>query len=341
MEHVAIDLGVRESQVCVRNENGTILEERRCPTKELGAYLARRPHSRVIVETCAEGFHVADQALELAHEVRVVPATLVQSLGVGARRTKTDKRDAQILSEVSTRVDLPSVHIPSQRSRELKTILGMRDAIISARTKLINNVRGYFRTRAITIPRSPNAFFKAMDKLEKKEPTNVLETTIQRQLRMIEKLSEDLKEADKEMVQLTKQDPICSRLMSVPGVGPITALCFVAVIDNISRFKSAHHLEAYIGLTPGEHSSSDYKQRTAITKAGSTMLRKYLVQAAWASRRNLNPHVMVHWSLEVEKRRGKRVAIVALARKIAGIMFAVWRDNSIYMPTRAARAVTA
>src|SRR5258707_2974124 len=98
MEHVAIDLGGRESQVCVRSADGTILEQKRWATKELAEYLQARPLSRVIVETCAEAFSVADAALRAGHEARVVPATLVRSLGVGSRRTKNDRRDAQILS---------------------------------------------------------------------------------------------------------------------------------------------------------------------------------------------------------------------------------------------------
>lgn len=117
MEHVAIDLGGRESQVCIRAATGDVLLKRKVETSKLPAFLKRRAKSRVILETCAEAFRIADQALELGHEVRVVPATLVRSLGVGHRGIKTDRRDALALSEVSCRIDLPSVHIRSQRSR--------------------------------------------------------------------------------------------------------------------------------------------------------------------------------------------------------------------------------
>ena len=107
MEHVAIDLGGRKSQVCVRSADGSILEEKQCETRALCRYLDRRPPSRVIVETCAEAFAVADAAMAAGHDVRVVPATLVRSLGVGARGIKTDVRDARVLSEVSCRIELP------------------------------------------------------------------------------------------------------------------------------------------------------------------------------------------------------------------------------------------
>ena len=144
MEHLAIDLGGRESQICVRKQSQEVIEERRLPTTSLKKYLQARPRSRVILETCAESFHIADQALELGHEVPVVPATLVRSLGVGARGIKTDQRDARVLSEVSCRVDLPSVHIPSTESRELKAVNGLREVLVGGDglvTRLESRVR--------------------------------------------------------------------------------------------------------------------------------------------------------------------------------------------------------
>ena len=122
MEHCAIDLGGRKSQVCVRASDGTIVHESRPETLALKEFLQGRPKSRVIVETCAEAFGIADAALALGHEVRVVSATLVRTLGVGARRTKTDRRDAQTLSEVSCRIDLPSVDVPCREARQRKTM---------------------------------------------------------------------------------------------------------------------------------------------------------------------------------------------------------------------------
>jgi len=122
MQHLAIDLGGTKSQICVRTAAGQILHEQALETARLGAYLKRQPASRVVLETCSEAFGVADLAVSFGHEVRVVPTTLVRSLGVGARRIKTDRRDAQVLSEVSCRIDLPSVHIPSDLARQRSAI---------------------------------------------------------------------------------------------------------------------------------------------------------------------------------------------------------------------------
>jgi transposase len=159
---------------------------------------------------------------------------------------------------------------------------------------------------------------------------------VERQLKMVDELSAQIKAADDELAAMAKQDPTCARLMTVPGVGPVTSIRFVAALDDIKRFDSAHKVEAYLGLVPGEYSSSDRQQRTSITKAGSPALRRTLVQAAWGARRSRTNQPMVAWANEVEKRRGKRVAIIALARKIVGILFALWRDGTTYQRERGA-----
>lgn len=283
MEHLAIDLGGRESQICVRGSDGQIVEERRCPTVTLGGYLAARPKSRVVVETCTETFAVADAALAAGHDVRVVPATLVRSLGEGARRLKTDRRDARVLSEVSCRIDLQSVHVPSRASRERKTMCGTREALVGARTKLVNTVRGWLRAEGRR-PRSGElSTFPARVRTLSSEMS--LPTYIVRQLRMIDALNGEISEADRELAAVAKADPVARRLMTTPGVGPATAVRFVAALDQISRFPGAHAVESYLGLVPGEDSSADRKRRTSITKAGPTALRWCLVQAAWAARR--------------------------------------------------------
>lgn len=333
MEHIAIDLGGRESQICVRRSDGAIVEERRWPTAGLRSYLRRRPTSRVIVETCAEGFAIADAARELGHEVRVVPATLVRSLGVGARRVKTDRRDAQVLSEVSCRIDLPSVHVPALGSRQRKTMCGMREVLVESRTRLVNSVRGWLRAQSQR-PRTGGVetFPQRVRMLSARQAGSELPPFVERQLQTIEYLTAQITAADAELETVAAADPTCQRLMTVPGVGPVTAVRFVAALDEVERFGNAHAVESYLGLVPGEHSSSERHRRTSITKAGSPQLRWALVQAALSARRWRKHDPMVTWSYQVEARRGRHIAVIALARKLAGILYAIWRDGSTYAP---------
>jgi transposase len=338
MQHVAIDLGGKESQLCVRASDGQILLEQKVATRTLGTFLKRQPHSRVVLETCAEAFHIADLALSSAHEVRVVPATLVRSLGVGARGIKTDRRDAQVLSEVSCRIDLPSVHVPSDIARQRRALCGMRAALVDSRTALTNTVRGWSRTQVLKVAPTTTAHFPKRIRSAALALPEGLPEGVDRILKVLDSLNEQIAHADQELLALAESDPICKRLMSVPGVGPITSMRFVAAIDDVSRFASAHAVESYLGLTPGENSSSERKQRTGITKAGPAAVRCALVQAAWSLRRTRPNDPIVVWAAGIEQRRGKFIATVAVARKLAGILFAIWRDGSVYSPRRGAQA---
>jgi transposase len=110
----------------------------------------------------------------------------------------------------------------------------------------------------------------------------------------------------------------------------VTAVRFIAAVDQVERFPNAHKLESYLGLTPGEDSSCRRKRRTGVTKAGPKKVRWVLIQASWVARRFYKDDPLVQWSLEVEKRRGKQVAITALARRMAGVLYAMWRDGTQY-----------
>ena len=394
MEHFAIDLGSRESQVCVRDEQGHIVLERRVLTRSLSSQMRKRPPSRVVMETCAEAFGVADAALEMGHEVRVVPATLVRALGVGARGIKTDIRDARVLSEASVRIDLPSVHVPTMSSRDGKAMCNMRDVLVKARTMLINAERGYLRTKAIKVVRGDSESFPArLEKTLMKErasanmsatpgstapPTStkkssskgrkgatassdaqpspptpaptkfpsglsasgVLPVFADRVLCAVGQLTEWIEQADQELAERVAPDPVCQRLMSIPGVGPVCSTRFVTTLDTVERFATVAQLQSYLGLVPGEHQSGDKQRRTKTIKCGAAQARSALVQSAWCLYRTRKTDPIVVWALEVEKRRGRKIAISALARKLAAVMFVIWRDGTTYDPFRTTQKIS-
>jgi transposase len=333
MDHVAIDLGGRESQICVRSEDGRVLEETRVPTTGIKKYLGTRPTSVVIVETCAEAFRIADEAQELGHHVKVVPASLARSLGVGSRGVKNDVRDARNLSEASCRISvMPSVHIPAASARERKAICGMREGLVKARTQLINTVRGWVRGQGVGVMKKGGAetYPKRVRDHYRSRRESSMPDFVERQLKAVEALNESISEADKQVEALAKGDPTCQLLMSMPGVGAVTAVRFASAIDDPHRFQSAHAVASYLGLTPGEDSSSDRKRLTSITKAGASAVRWTLIQAAWVARRCRKNDPMVQWALALELRRGRPIAVVALARKMAGILWAMWKTGRKY-----------
>ena len=335
MEHIAIDLGSRESQICVRNDAGRILDETRHATSTLRGYLKGRPAgARVVVESSAEAFAVADWATELGHEARVVPATLVRALGVGERGLKNDVRDARKLSEMDCRMPVPSVHIPSLKRREHQARLTARNALVQVRTKLINTVRSFVRMQAIgPIRATPKTLPAAIRARLESEPQGVPDY-LEALLQQIEHLNEQIAEADRAVHEVAHSDEVCKLLMTMPGVGPVTALSFAAAIDEVSRFENRSRLSSYLGLVPGERTTGFKTRRTAMTKAGPTRVRWTLNQAAWTLVRTQPRSPLGQWYQTVAERRGKKIAISALCRRMASVLYAMWRDGRGYEPNR-------
>jgi transposase len=341
MEHIAIDLGSKESQVCVRTSTGEIVEERRCSTKELGRWLSTRAPGRVIIETCTEAFRVADLAQHHGHEVRVVAATLVRALGVGQRGLKNDARDARLLSEASCRMELPSVHIPTPVSREVKALCASREALVKTRTSLVSRVRSYVRSRLgkplrATPESLPRKVTRAL-----LEDADGLPAHLERVLIVLETINQQIVLADKELQALAADDERTRRLMTVPGVGPVTAVRFVAAIDRVERFAHASCVASYLGLIPGERTTGFRTKRTGLTRAGAPQVRWALGQAAWSMYLRRPEDPMVQWAKRVAERRGVQVAIMALARKLSHVLYALWKHQTAYDPTRGAQRAVA
>jgi transposase len=158
---------------------------------------------------------------------------------------------------------------------------------------------------------------------------------VERLLVTIDELNAHIKEADEALKKIADQDPVCKLLQTMPGVGPITSVCFATAIDDVHRFESADRVSSYLGLTPGENTTGFKTKRTGMTKAGSSRVRWTLNQAAWSLVRSRPNDPIVQWFLQVAGRRGKKIAITALSRKMAGILYAMWRDQKRYNPTLA------
>jgi transposase len=151
-------------------------------------------------------------------------------------------------------------------------------------------------------------------------------------LDLLSPLNREIESADKRLEQLGKKDPVVERLMTAPGVGPVTALAFVAAFDEVTRFPGAHQVEAYLGLVPSEYSSGERQLRGRITKRGNSRMRWLLVEAGWRILRSRRSEcaALRAWAVQIAARRGKRIAVVALARRLSGILYAMWRDGTEY-----------
>ena len=214
---------------------------------------------------------------------------------------------------------------------------GVREQLVASRTGIVNCVRGWMRTQLFKLRSGSVTTLPSRLRDAAKRHPDGLPDYIDRVLVVLESLNAQIALADKELDQLAKQDPVCKRLMTVPGVGPVTSMRFVAALDDMTRFATAHAVQAFLGLTPGEHSSSERQHRTGITKAGPPAVRRTLVQAAWNLRRFKPLDPISQWAAGIEQRRGKFIATVAVARKLAGVLFAMWRDGAEYDSHHASR----
>jgi transposase len=130
---------------------------------------------------------------------------------------------------------------------------------------------------------------------------------------------------------LRAEEPVVNQLMTAPGVGPMVAASFVSVLDDAKRFRGGHHLESYLGLVPGEDTTGRKRRQGAITKQGNGYLRALLIQSSWSILRTApKDDPLRRWAETIARRRGKRIAVIALARRLAGVLWAMWRNGTLY-----------
>jgi transposase len=154
-------------------------------------------------------------------------------------------------------------------------------------------------------------------------------------LQTYEHLTVQIEKLDEEVKTIAEGDATCVRLMTMPGVGPVVALAFSTHIDDVERFASAEHLVSYLALVPGEATTGGKITRTETIKAGPGYLKALLVQGAWSAWRTRPNDPMVLWARHIACKSGNRVAIVALARKMASVLYAMWKHETSYDPARA------
>ena len=334
-----MDLGDKYSHICVIDEAGEITEVTRVQTndKRLAAYFALRPKMTVVMETGTHSPWVSRLVEAKGHEVIVANARRLRL--ISENHKKTDETDAELLARLG-RAD-PKLLAPIKHRKE-KTQVEMveiraRAALVEARTQLVNSVRGLVKAMGYRMPGcSSQAFGKKTQVLPSE-----LRPSLEPMLACIEKLSEEIKAADKriEAIAETTYPTETKSLRSIPGVGALTALAFILTLEDPSRFKSARTAGAFLGLTRRRSQSGDDDPQLRITKRGNPYLRKLLVQSAHYI---LGPHgpdsALRRWGQKLAERGGKNTkkrARVAVARKLAVLMYRLWVTSEIYEPFRA------
>jgi transposase len=337
MDHIGIDLGATYSHLVVLSAGGATKLQRRLRTAELPTWLKDQPASYVVMEACTQSPTIARAAQAANHNTKVVPAHLVRLLGVGARGIKTDDRDAVALARASLHNrDLPSVHLRSEQSCRRRELLAARWMLLDARKSIAVSVKSWLRGRLVVLKgRASSKVFCDAVRAAALEHPDGLPLAIETLLGTFEHLTEQMAKLDQQIVALVEHDTVCQRLMTIPGVGPQVSLAFATHLDGAERFGSADQLASYLALVPGESTTGGKIIRTRTIKAGPSYLKALLVQAAWSMWRTRPCDPVVLWARAIAAKRGNCIAVLALARKIATMMWSMWKHGTDYDPARA------
>ncbi len=335
---IGVDLGDKHCRYCALDGTGDVVEQGRLKTTQSG--LRRRFESMepamVVVETGTHSSWVAELLSSLGHEVLVADARRIELISRNAR--KSDRQDAELLARLG-RSDLDLLHPVKQRGTQVRrdlSILRSRAALVETRTKLVNHVRGMAKSLGYR-PRSCSA--RSFHSRVRDELPAELQPILLPVLDVIEQVTERIKAYEEQIEALCTTDyPQTALLRQVNGVGSLTALCFVLTIEQPGRFKKGRDVGAYLGLVPRRDQSGARDPELRITKAGDQMLRTLLVQGAHyitgpfgkdSDLRRFGPSLVARGGKNAKKR-----AAVAVARKLAVLLRALWITAEVYEPLR-------
>jgi transposase len=329
MVHVGVDLHKRSSQIAVLSADGVVAQHRVdnevARVREFFKQLP--PASPVAIEASGTWWWLVDLLEELGHHP--VLSNPKQTKAIAAARLKNDRVDAHRLGVLLRGDLLPTVWIPPRELREARELVRHRIQLVWVRGTLRNRLEALLDRRNLR-PTSGKSWLTQRGQRElQRLPLSATPSRIRDDYRaLLPLLDAQIRRLDAELVARWGADPRVQRLTTIPGVGPFIAIVLVLELGDIARFPSAKHVASYIGITPRVRASADRLRAGHISKEGNRLLRWVLVLAATQAVRRPGP--LRAWFHAVKKRRGKKVARVALARRLAEIVYHVWKHDCDY-----------
>jgi len=329
MVHVGVDLDKRSSQIAVLTEDGEIRQQRlpNDPTQLEKFFAELPPHTPIAIEASGTWWWLVDLLEHLGHDP--ILSHPKQTKAIAAARLKNDRVDAERLALLLRGDLLPTVWIPPPALREARELVRHRIQLVWLRSVIRNRLQAMLARRNLQ-PTSGKSWLTQRGQRELKQlplpeaPSRIREDCAA----LLPTLDAQIRRLDTELVTRWGRDPRVQRLTTIPGIGPFIAIVLVLELGDIHRFASAKRVASYVGLTPRVRGSAGRVRAGHITKEGNRLLRWVLVLAATQAVRKPGP--LRTWFHAVKKRRGKKVARVALARRLAEIVFHVWHQECDY-----------
>lgn len=328
--YCGIDFHKSTCTLCTLTKDGKEVEPlTTIRTDKLLVFVSNRKGWKIGIEASGGVNHITEKLKEQGHEVVIINPNKFRGIAIGGK--KTDERDARALAEALRLNFVPEVHHRSLYARQVKSLLTSREHVVQSRVDAINHVRGTLREYGITMPQGAENFYaQAREKVEQINDKQI-STTLLMLVENVDRLREQEREIEVRLAEFTASDERIKRMQTVPGVGPMTALMMAAVVDDISRFPNSNEFASYLGLVPSVHASANKRMMGSITRSGSEMLRRYLIHGARAWMRYApvgDPNRA--WAERVKERRGMNKATVALAHRMARILYAMLKSGSEY-----------
>lgn len=334
---VAVDLAKSVFQLAVADDSWRVVETHRLTRTQFERWFANRDVRLVIMESCGSAHHWARWLTDLGIDVRLLPAQYIRAY---VKRNKTDAADAAALLEAARASDIRPVRVKSVEQQSLQGLHRIRSLWIGTRTSRINALRGFCREFGIAIPLGARTGIEAISRVLA-DPGSAVPALIRGTAKLlveeIRLLEARIAQLERELTEMARLSPACKTLLSVPGVGLLTATAMVAATSgDVSHFKDARHFASWFGLTPKEYSSGSTRHLGRISKRGDRYLRMLLTHGARSVLRaakvacgaGKEVHGLRQWALDVQQRSNHNKAACALANKMARICYAALRDKA-------------
>jgi len=339
--YIGLDVSQRQTAICVLDDRGHVVAEGKAATQPcaIHGWLVVKNISLVSVvkvglEAGAMSFWLSAGLTEMGLPMVCLEAFQAHRF-LKTCRNKTDRNDARGLAQLVRMggAFIRPVAIRTQVSQEARMLLTLRQSLVNQKVSLENNITGSLKPFGLVVPRGSICAARFRERvlaiLDKAEALGLkLRESVMPSLDLYESLCQQLSLLNQQVEAVAKNHPICRKLMTAPGVGPIIALSFVTAVDDPRRFSKNGDIGAYFGLTPKQYQSGETDQQQGISRLGNSMTRQHLVQAAtvllvsskkWST--------LKAWGMKIAKKRGFSKARIAVARKLAIILHRMWITN--------------
>jgi transposase len=329
---VAIDLAKKVFHLVGTDTTGNILWRKRLSRNALMPFIAQLPPVLIGMEACGGAHYWARRFREHGHAVKLMAPQFVKAY---VKSNKNDTRDAEAIAEAVTRPTMRFVPIKDVEQQDIQALHRICERLIGERTALVNEVHGLMNEYGIVIPKGVPKFRQAVvDKLEseKDKLTPLSQELFWKLLEEFAALEQQIAFYQEKLESLAKTHPECQRLMSIPGIGPITATALIAAVGDVGVFKNGRQFAAWLGLVPKQHSTGGQTRLLGISKRGDSYLRKLLIHGARATLRfaGLKTDGRSRWIQGLLERRGWNRTAVAVANKNARIVWALLSRGGLY-----------